>query len=194
MKRVAAVVMAASLAVAVTGCAQRGNGVPPGFPPTWPTINLHFAGHDGTDFEKVIEFNMIITGHALNSDVVGGFVEPDTGQRYNFRTVAGGPDIPVELTKRTPYGIPFVFPPREVIEFTVRFSLSGYYGDAVVCDWQRANPLYGQPGNTDGPWITVDSARTVAKVLNVPKDLLGAVGTAEAVCVFTAIEEERVVR
>jgi len=121
---------AAAISVLLLGAC----GIPsPAAKPPDSGIAFSFEAHDITDSTISMPIVITLTASALNPDLLGAFEEPDTGVSYPFRDPATRADLPVTLTKHTPYGAPIYFPPGEIINFTITASFFGHYGDVVLC-------------------------------------------------------------
>jgi hypothetical protein len=131
MKSLVAAIAAASIlllsACTLPSVPSTSDGVPD------TGIQFSFISHDITDTTNSMPIEIILKASALNPDLLGGFEEPDTGVTYPFRDPVTRVDLPVLLTKHTPYGAPIYFPPGEIINFTITANFHGHYGDVVIC-------------------------------------------------------------
>ncbi|HEY6020533.1 MAG TPA: hypothetical protein VIY48_11790 [Candidatus Paceibacterota bacterium] len=161
--------MVAALAMGLGGCTippknpnpgpngDMGDSRPEGVPADWPGVRFHFEGHNNEDFPKVISFRFTLTAVAINPQLIGAFVDPDSGVNYPLRDPATRLPIPVTLDRATPYGATLWYPPGEQINFTINYQFYGEYGDAVICDWQTPEG------------INLPLTRSVAKQYDIPK-------------------------
>lgn len=123
--------VAAACVLLVGGCTLP----PPSSSTGPPKTGIRFAldAHDITDTTISVAVVITLKASALNPDLLGAFEEPDSGVTYPFRDPTTRVDLPVLLTKNTPYGAPIYFPPGEIINFTVTAHFFGRYGDVVIC-------------------------------------------------------------
>jgi hypothetical protein len=146
---------------------------PQNVPDSFIGVRVYFYGHDRSDFDKVIPFKFNILAHAFNPELLGGFVEPDTGRAWSFRDPATKVDLLVEPDqKATPYGFTVWFPPEEVIDFKIAYSFAGDYGDVVGCEFQTALGT------------SISRTRTTAGIFNVPRDS-DEQGFVQNLCIYT---------
>jgi hypothetical protein len=146
---------------------------PADIPGNFIGVRVHFYGHDYHDFPKAIVFKFNILANAFNPDLIGGFVEPDSGKQHMFRDPATGANLLVEPDpKTTPYGFTVWFPPGEVIDFQIAYHFTGQYGDTVGCEFQT---VFGDP---------IMRTRTYVAVFNVPRDS-DALGSVAGSCTYT---------
>lgn len=151
---------------------------PVGIPEDWLGVRVYFYGHDRDDFRKDITFSFNILAVAANPQLIGGFVEPDTGRHHPFRDPTTGTNLMVTPEpKTTPYGFTVWFPPGESISFTIAYGFEGEWGDTVGCEFQRADgaPIY--------------NTRTYAAVLDPDiRELTGAMRHATNLCFYVTAQ------
>jgi hypothetical protein len=99
-------------------------------------IRFFLDAHDITDTTISVPILITLKASALNPNLIGAFEEPDTGVSYPFRDPTTRVDLPIILTKHTPYGAPIYFPPGEIINFTITASFFGRYGTVVICGFR----------------------------------------------------------
>lgn len=146
---------------------------PAGIPAEFVGVRIHFYGHDSADFPKDIEFSWNILAHAFNPELVGGFVEPDTGTQHLFRDPTTKVDLLVEPEpKLTPYGFTVWMPPGEIVDFKIAYRFTGRYGDVVGCEFQTSDAR------------TIGRTRTTAGVFNVRR-YSDELGTVDNLCIYT---------